>query len=160
VCAEQLVVVDDDAVVNPDHRAVPDGMVVGRDGRMPLGVVTDVDEELGRVAGYGYTLEELRRGGALLDDCRLGVGRRAVCVSDGIGAALRNRRQERLRRKRPRKPRRGSNAVAGDSAHVLSPLTRSGPESSPTTVLQDHSVANTSGSHRFKAASGMPIDGK
>jgi hypothetical protein len=46
---EDLVVVDDDPVVDPDHLAVADGVVVGLDRRMPLGVVAHVDQDLGRV---------------------------------------------------------------------------------------------------------------
>jgi hypothetical protein len=46
--SEQLVVVEDDSVVNTDDGAVANRMIVRGDRRMPLGVVADVDENLGR----------------------------------------------------------------------------------------------------------------
>ena len=44
VVGEDLLVVDDDAVVDPDHGAVPDLVVVRLDRGMALGVVTYVHE--------------------------------------------------------------------------------------------------------------------
>ena len=55
---EELVVVDDDPVVDPDHRPVAHGVVVGGDRRMTLGVVADVDEQLGR--GWGTEIRSSR----------------------------------------------------------------------------------------------------
>jgi len=49
VCGQQLVVVEDDPVVHTDDRAVADRMIVRGDRGMPLGVVANVDENLGRV---------------------------------------------------------------------------------------------------------------
>src|SRR5512133_3102653 len=43
---EQLVVIDDRAVVDPDDRSVADRMVVGQNTRMTLCVVPDVHQEL------------------------------------------------------------------------------------------------------------------
>ena len=49
VPGEDLLVVDDDPVVDPDDRAVPDRMVVGENGGVALGVVTHVHQRVGRV---------------------------------------------------------------------------------------------------------------
>ena len=51
VTGEELLVVLDDAVVNPDHRSVADRMVVGDDRRVTLREVANVDEGLRGVAG-------------------------------------------------------------------------------------------------------------
>ena len=51
VAREDLLVVDDDPVVDPDDRAVPDRVVVRLDRGMALRVVAHVDEHLGRAAG-------------------------------------------------------------------------------------------------------------
>ena len=61
VLREELVVVLDDPVVDPDDRAVPDRVVVRGEARMTLGVVADVDEELGRVLGHTDPLEQRGR---------------------------------------------------------------------------------------------------
>ena len=53
-CGEEIVVVSDDAVVDPDHRAVADGMVVGGQARVPFGVVADVDRSF--VASSGSSI--------------------------------------------------------------------------------------------------------
>ncbi len=58
--AEDLVVVDDDPVVDPDDRPVADGMVVGRDRRVPFRVVTHVDERVGGCLGNVDPLEQAR----------------------------------------------------------------------------------------------------
>ena len=69
---EQLVVVHDDPVVDPDHRPVADRMVVGGDRRMALRVVADVDEDLGRGLRDVDALEELACGRPLLRHHRVG----------------------------------------------------------------------------------------
>ena len=61
VLREELVVVLDDPVVDPDDRAVPDRVVVRGEARMTLRVVADVDEELGRVLGHADPLEQRGR---------------------------------------------------------------------------------------------------
>ena len=48
---EDLVVVHDDPVVDPDDRAVADRVIVRENGGVALGVVADVHEGLGRVVG-------------------------------------------------------------------------------------------------------------
>jgi hypothetical protein len=59
VLGEEFVVVDDDPVVDPDYRPVPDRMVVGRDRRVALRVVPDVDEELACGVRHGDPLQEV-----------------------------------------------------------------------------------------------------
>jgi hypothetical protein len=66
VRCEQLVVIGDRAVVDPDDRSVADRMVVGQDTRMTLCVVTDVHEELCGGLGHLDAVEELARARALL----------------------------------------------------------------------------------------------
>ena len=95
---EELVVVDDDPVVDPDHRAVPDGMVVGRDRRVALRVVAHVDEELGGRVGHVDALEKLARGRPLLRHDRIRIAR-------GRGGRTRPRRLP-ARRSRPAAPAR------------------------------------------------------
>ena len=63
---EELVVVPDDPVVDPNDRAVPDGVVVGGEAGVALGVVTDVDEELRRVLRDIDPFEQRGRTGTLL----------------------------------------------------------------------------------------------
>jgi hypothetical protein len=70
---EQLVVIGDRAVVDPDDRSVANRMVVGQDTRMTLCVVPDVNEELCSGLGHFEAVEELARARALLvhDDFRV-----------------------------------------------------------------------------------------
>ena len=116
---EQLVVVQDDPVVDPDDRPVADRVVVGGDRRVALRVVADVDEELGGRLRHGDPLEELARGRALLRHDRIGVVRAAVGVADGVGAALGDPGQQRLRRERPVDGAARGKAVSRDAAHVF-----------------------------------------
>ena len=60
VGGEQLVVVQDPAVVDADDGPVPDRVVVGLDRRVALREVADVHEELVRPLGHGDVLEEPR----------------------------------------------------------------------------------------------------
>ena len=55
---EELVVVEDDPVVDPDDRAVPDRMVVGSDRRVALRVVAHVHEQLVGAVRHRDALEE------------------------------------------------------------------------------------------------------
>ena len=66
VAGEDLLVVDDDPVVDPDDRAVPDRVVVRLDRGMALGVVADVHEHLRRRGGNVQLVEELARARAPL----------------------------------------------------------------------------------------------
>ena len=61
VTNEQLVIVLDDPVVDPDDAPVTNGVVVRRDRRMPLGVVADVDERLLRRRGEDDRVEHRAR---------------------------------------------------------------------------------------------------
>ena len=70
VAGEDLVVVLDDPVVDPDDGAVPDRVVVRLDRRVALRVVADVDEHLVAAVGNVQLVEQLARAGALLDDRR------------------------------------------------------------------------------------------
>ena len=66
VLREDLLVVLDDPVVDPDDRAVADRMVVRIQRRMALGVVADVHEYLGRALRDRDLVEQLARAGAAL----------------------------------------------------------------------------------------------
>ena len=88
VVGEDLLVVDDDPVVDPDDRAVPDRVVVRLDRGMALGVVPHVHEHLRRrPAGTCTSLQQLTGAGAALVH-RHGAARAAMGVPDGVGAAL------------------------------------------------------------------------
>jgi hypothetical protein len=63
---EQVVVVCDRAVVDPDDRSVADRMVVGEDTRVTLRVVPDVHEELCGGLGHLDAVEQLACACALL----------------------------------------------------------------------------------------------
>ena len=90
VAVEQRVVVDDDPVVDPDDRPVADGMVVGRDRRVALRVVADVDQQLVRV-GRTATRSSSSEAGVR-------------CLTT-VGLATRRARDARSRRRRRRAPR-------------------------------------------------------
>ena len=115
---EQIVVVEDDPVVDPDDRAVPYRMVVRRDRRMALRVVPHMYERLRRGCRNADAFQELARAGLLLVHRDLGVAGIAIRVSDRIRAPLRDSGQERLRTKRPVDARLRAEAVSGDPAHV------------------------------------------
>jgi hypothetical protein len=117
VRGEQLVVVQDDPIVDADDRPVPDGVVVRGDRRVALGVVADMDEELGGRLGHVDALEELARRGALLRDDRIGVVGAAVGIADGVGAPLGDPGHQRLRRERPVDRAARGKAVSRDAAH-------------------------------------------
>ena len=95
VLGKDLLVVRDDPVVDPDHAAVANGVVVGRERRVAFGVVTDVDEELVRSLGDAHEVEELARPGALLVH-RNGNPVAPEGVSRGVRAAAGNGCQKRL----------------------------------------------------------------
>ena len=117
VGGEQLVVVDDDPVVDPHDRAMPDGMVVGRDRRMALRVVPDVDEQLVRVLGHADPVEQVARGRPLLRDDGIRVLLAAICVPDRIGSAVGDTGEQRLRSERPVDATAGREAISSDAAH-------------------------------------------
>ena len=119
---EQLVVVEDDPVVDPDDRAVPDGMVVGGDRRMALRVVAHVDEQLGRVGGNTNALEQVARRRPLLRHDRIGVTGAAVRVPDRVRATLGDPCEQRLRRQRPIDAATRGEAVTGYSTHKPWPM--------------------------------------
>ena len=120
VAQEQLVVVRDDAVVDPDDAPVADGVVVRGDRRMPLRVVADVDEGLLRRSRDGDRVEHRAGAGLLLVDGEGAI--RADRVSDGVGAALGDPGKQRLSRECSIDLRLVTDAVACDSAHVSSAL--------------------------------------
>jgi hypothetical protein len=117
VRVEQLVVVDDDPVVNADHRPVADRVVVRLDTRMALGVVAHVQQHLAGLGGERDSCEEGARARPLLCD-RDPAGARAIGVTDRVGAALGDAGEQGLSRQRPVDARRRTEAVSGDSAHV------------------------------------------
>ena len=125
---EQLVVVEDDPVVNPDDRAVPDGMVVRLDRRMALRVVAHVDEQFGRVGGNVDALEEVARRRPLLRHDGRGVAWAAVGIPDSVGAALSDPREQRLSRQRPIDAATRRETVTGYATHKHWPISScSGP---------------------------------
>src|SRR3954471_21714438 len=105
--------------MDPDDRSVPDRVIVRGDRRMPLRVVTDMDEQLVDLLRHVHAVEELRGGGALLDDGRVGVARAAVGVSDGVGAPLGDRCEQSLGGQRPLETRTGAEAISGYATHKL-----------------------------------------
>ena len=118
VGGKQLVVVEDDPVVNPDHRPVPHRVIVGGDRRMALRVVADMHENLGRVFRNGDPLEQMPRRRPLLGHDRIAIRRPPIGVTDCIRAAVGDPGQERLRGKRAVDPAPRREAISGDSAHL------------------------------------------
>jgi hypothetical protein len=82
---------------------------------VPLRVVADVDERLSGVLGDTDAVEELARARALLVDPDGTLA--AMGVAHGVGAALGDPGQERLRGERPVDARGRAQAIAGDPAH-------------------------------------------
>jgi hypothetical protein len=121
VGCEQLVVVGDRAVVDPDDRSVADRVVVRLDARVALRVVPDVQERLGRCGRDGDLLQEGAGSRSLLaNGHRAGV--RAIRVPDGVGAPLGDSGEQSLRGERPVDVAAGAQAVSGNSAHKLEAL--------------------------------------
>ena len=115
---EQLVVVLDDPVVDSDHSAVADGMVVGGQARMALGVIADVHEQLRRLLGDANPVEQGRRAGTLLVQCDRGAGA-PERVADRVGAALGDPCEEGAGRDSPLDAAVGAQAISGDSAQSV-----------------------------------------
>ena len=113
---EELLVVLDDAVVDPDDGAVADGMIVGREGRVALRVVAYVDEHLTGLVRNAHRPEQLTGAGALLGDLEVEAGA-AVRVSDRVRATLGDCRQESLRRESAIDAALAIQAISGDPAH-------------------------------------------
>ena len=83
---------------------------------MALGVVADVDENLGRTRRKHDLVEQSARARALLVDLDR-PARAAVRVPDRVGAAFCDPRQERLRSERPLHGAGAAQAVSGDATH-------------------------------------------
>ena len=94
VLVEELVVVLDDPVVDPDHRAVADRVVVGGEAGVALRVVAHVHEQLRRLLGHADPVEQGGRAGALLVQRDRGAGL-PERVADGVGATLGDPGEER-----------------------------------------------------------------
>jgi hypothetical protein len=116
VPGEDLFVVRDDPVVDPDHAPVPDGVVVRLDRGVALGVVANVDEHLGGVVGDADAIEERTGTGALL--ANRDAPARAVGIADGVGATLGDSRQQSLGGERAVEVAVRVEVVSGDSAHI------------------------------------------
>jgi hypothetical protein len=117
VAVEELLVVLDDAVVDPDDRAVADRVVVGLDRGVALRVVPHVHEHLAGARRDVHAVEQPARAAALLDD----VDPRAYApegVSGRIGAAFGDPGQQGLRRQRPVDGRLLTQAVTSDATHT------------------------------------------
>jgi hypothetical protein len=67
---------------------------------MALRVVTDVNEELGRLLRHADPIEQVARGCALLHEDRIPVARAAVGIADCVGASIGDSGEQRLRRER------------------------------------------------------------
>ncbi len=118
VAGEELVVVGDDPVVHADDSPVPDRMVVRLDVRMTLREVPNVDEGLARLRRHRELVEQRARAAAELRHLR-GRALAAMCVSDGVGTALGDAREQGLRGQRPVDGRVRIEAESGDAAHEL-----------------------------------------
>jgi hypothetical protein len=94
---EDLLVVDDDPVVDADHRSVADRVVVGSQAGVALRVVAHVDEHLARAHRNCQPVDERARPASLLVHHELDVAA-AIGVADGVGSALGDCGQERLSR--------------------------------------------------------------
>ena len=114
---EDLLVVDDDAVVDSDHGAVADRMVVGLDCRVALRVIAHVDEHVTGSRGNDDRLEQLAGAGLLLVHRDAGRAR-SVRVPDGVGAALGDPGEKRLRGQRARRLRFRPEAISRYAAHA------------------------------------------
>src|SRR4029079_13364278 len=90
VLGEDLLVVANDPVVDPDQRPVTDRMVVGLEAGMALGVVAHVNKGLSRERRNPDRVEEPARARALLVDRELDVGP-AVAVTGGVGSPFGDR---------------------------------------------------------------------
>ena len=100
------------------------GWLFAVDLGMALRVVADVDERLRCVLRDRDLVEERARAAAELRDGDGSVGS-AGRIPDGVGAALGDPGEERLRRERPTDRRVGAQAVSGYAAHDAIPLSRS-----------------------------------
>ena len=118
VLGEQLLVVEDDPVVDSDHGAVADRVVVRGDRRVALRVVAHVDEHLRGALRDDDLVEERARSRALLVDVDA-FGVAAVGVADRIGAALGDPGEERLGSERPVGRAGGGEAISSYSAHTI-----------------------------------------
>ena len=103
--------------MDPDDRPVADGVVVGRDRRVALRVVADVHEQLRGRLRDGDPLEQAAGRSSLLRDDRVLVARRSVGIADGVGPALCDAGEQRLRRERPVDGATRREAVSSDAAH-------------------------------------------
>jgi hypothetical protein len=113
---DQLLVVDDDPVVDPDDGAVADRVVVGVDPGVALRVVANVDERLGRLRRQRDLVEQLTGAAALLADGHHPAGA-AVGVPDRVRASLGDPRQESLGHQRPVEAASWTEAESGDTTH-------------------------------------------
>ena len=100
ITGHQRVVVVDVAVVDPEDGAVADGVVVRIDPRVALGVVADVDQGVAGVLGQCDLLEQGAGAAALLVDDDAAAAR-PVRVTDRVGTALGNAREQGLGGTRP-----------------------------------------------------------
>ena len=91
-------------------------MVVGDDRGVALRVVANVNEGLGGAGRQLESVEEGGRTGSLLVDRDL-LPRTSVGVADGVGTALGDAGQQRLRGKRPIDTGIGVQTVSRDTAH-------------------------------------------
>ena len=117
VAREQLVVVGDDPVVDADDRAVPDRVVVGLDVRVALREVPDVDQRLARRPAGTESSSSNALAPPRSFVTRVGAARAAMGVADGVGAALGDAGEQRLRSERSVDGRLRIEAESGDAAH-------------------------------------------
>jgi hypothetical protein len=113
VLGEDLLVVADDPVVDPDDRAVPNGVVVRLEARVALRVVADVDERLRGAGGHVDLVEKAARARPPLVDGQVDPGA-AVAVAGGVGSPLGDRGHEDLGGESGLDAARVAEAISGD----------------------------------------------
>lgn len=116
VAGEKRIVVQHDPVVDADHGAVADGVVVRLDVRVTLREIAHVDERLRRAGWDGELVQERARTAAQLRHTRAAL-RGAMGVPDGVRTALGNPGEKRLGSERPVNGRLGIEAESRYAAH-------------------------------------------
>ena len=86
---------------------------------MALGVVANVDEQLVRMGRHADPVEQATCRSPLLGDDRVLVLSASICVPHGVGAAIGDSREQRLRSERPVDAAPRGKTVSSYAAHVF-----------------------------------------